>query len=112
MWEKLTPADIEQAKHDLTLRRTAMLARHAEELRSLDSEQAGLEALERLIDAFMQKFQNQETTAPSEFPSAESEDAAQSVAANTSKDDAAATEAPMLASSANFGGLLRRFGSY
>lgn len=56
MWDQLTPQDIERAKDQLESRRAEMLARHAEELRSLDDDRSQLEGLEQAISAFLQKF--------------------------------------------------------
>lgn len=56
MWDQLKPSDIERAKQDLVTRRAEMLARHAEELRGLEADQAQLDALEQAITAFLQKF--------------------------------------------------------
>jgi hypothetical protein len=38
MWEKLTPDDIDRARHKLALERAETLSRHAQELRDLDIE--------------------------------------------------------------------------
>ena len=56
VWDQLTPGDIERAKDELGVRRSEMLARHAEELKGLDSSQAELDTLERAIEAFARKF--------------------------------------------------------
>jgi hypothetical protein len=56
MWDQLKPSDIERAKQDLVTRREEMLARHAEELRTLETDQAQLDVLEQAITAFLQKF--------------------------------------------------------
>ena len=56
MWDQLKPSDIERAKQDLVTRRAEMLARHAEELRGLEADQAQLDGLEQAIAAFLQKF--------------------------------------------------------
>ena len=56
MWEQLTPSHIVQAKTDLEQRRTEMLARHADELKSLDTDLTEIEALDRAISAFTAKF--------------------------------------------------------
>ena len=56
MWDQLKPSDIERAKQDLVTRRAEMLARHAEELRTLDADQGQLDVLEQAITAFLQKF--------------------------------------------------------
>lgn len=56
MWKNLTPADLEQAKLHLKHRREEMLSRQAEERRGLEVEHSGVEALDRLVDDFAQKF--------------------------------------------------------
>jgi hypothetical protein len=56
VWEQLTPGDIDRATKELGVRRAKMLARQAEELQGLDTDQAQLETLEQAIDAFMGKF--------------------------------------------------------
>jgi hypothetical protein len=56
MWDHLTPADIERVKHRLAVSRAEMLSRHAEELKELDAQQDELEALERLVSGFAQKY--------------------------------------------------------
>ena len=63
VWDQLTPVDIERAKSELDARRDEMLARHAEELQSLDADQTQLEALEQAIGAFLQKFNRPPATA-------------------------------------------------
>ena len=55
-WDQLTPSDIDRAKHDIGVRRAEMLARHAEELKTLEADQAQLDMLEQAIDAFAKKF--------------------------------------------------------
>ena len=61
VWNQLTKADFERAKQDLDLRRAEILARHAEELRLLDADQAEIDTLEQAIDAFARKFNLQPT---------------------------------------------------
>lgn len=56
MWDKLTPADLERVKRGLATRRSEMLNRHAEELKALETEQTGIDDIERAIAAFTQKF--------------------------------------------------------
>jgi hypothetical protein len=56
MWEKLTPDDIDRARHKLALERAETLSRHAQELRDLDIERGRIEELERLIAAFAEKY--------------------------------------------------------
>ena len=55
-WDQLTPGDIDRAKHEIGMRRVEMLARHAEELKALEADQAQLETLEQAIAAFAAKF--------------------------------------------------------
>ena len=56
MWDKLTAADLDRVKQGLTTRRSEMLARHAEELKSLEAEQSEIDAIEKAIAVFTQKF--------------------------------------------------------
>jgi len=56
VWDQLTPGDIENAKNELAGRRAEMLARHAEELKSLDGDQAQLDTLVEAIELFARKF--------------------------------------------------------
>jgi len=56
VWDQLTPADVERAKHDIDRRRTEMLERHAAELKGLDADRAEVDAVEQAIGAFLRKF--------------------------------------------------------
>src|ERR1051325_1577882 len=56
MWERLRQADITLAKQQLRRRVDETLLRHAQELKGLDSEQAEIDALNRLLDEFSRKF--------------------------------------------------------
>ena len=56
VWDKLTRADVERVKQGLSTRRSELLARHAEELKALDSEQIEIDVIERAIGAFASKF--------------------------------------------------------
>lgn len=56
VWNQVTPADIERLKQELVVRRAEMLARHAEELKTLEGDQAEIDAFEQAIDAFARKF--------------------------------------------------------
>jgi PAS domain-containing protein len=56
VWDRMTPELLGQAKRELVCRRAAMLARHAEEFKILDLDQDQIEALDRAINAFAQKF--------------------------------------------------------
>jgi hypothetical protein len=56
MWDKLTAADLERVKRVLSKRRSEMLARHAEELETLEAEQTEIDKVEQAIAAFTQKF--------------------------------------------------------
>ena len=55
-WDRLTPEDIERVKRALATRRADALARHAEELKKLDAEQAEIEAIELAINSFARKY--------------------------------------------------------
>ncbi|TMJ86393.1 MAG: hypothetical protein E6G79_06195 [Alphaproteobacteria bacterium] len=57
MWDKVSRADLEEAKQRLNVRREQTLRRHTEELRALDGECAEVEELERLIGAVFAKFE-------------------------------------------------------
>lgn len=56
VWNQLVQADVERAKRDLSARRAEMLARHAEELKTLDADKAEIDTLEQAIDGFLRKF--------------------------------------------------------
>jgi hypothetical protein len=56
VWKQLTPADVEHARRQLTRQRAETLARHAEELQSLDTENAEVAALEQAINVFVRKY--------------------------------------------------------
>lgn len=72
MWERLKQSDILQAKRELRQRVDEMLRRHAAELKVLDGDLAEVATLDRLVDAFADKF----GTAPREAaPPAKSGDA-------------------------------------
>jgi hypothetical protein len=73
MWEQLTPADIQRARARAAALRCEMLNRHAEELRTLDANAAEIEALERLIIVFSERYLNAATesgSAPAGTPEA------------------------------------------
>src|SRR5579863_541464 len=57
MWDLLTRTDIEQAKQELKLRRAETLRRHIIEVKNCDSEKAKLEALNYMIDIFINTYQ-------------------------------------------------------
>ena len=61
MWEKLTLADLDRARHELALERGAMLSRHRAELKELDARYDQVEKLNRLIGAFTEKYLNTNT---------------------------------------------------
>jgi hypothetical protein len=56
MWSNITPADFEEAREELQLRREETLRKHAEEISGLDAEQADVETLDRMVTEFAQKF--------------------------------------------------------
>ena len=60
MWNTLSHADLDAAKHRLKSQREETLRRHAEELRALESDHAELENLDQLIAAFVKKFKGPE----------------------------------------------------
>ncbi len=62
VWDQLTPSDIERALAAIGERRNEILARHAEELKALEVEQAELEGLEKAIDAFVRRLSKAEPT--------------------------------------------------
>src|ERR1051325_11089690 len=55
MWEQITRADMDRAKHRVAIQRRVMLKKHAEELQALEAEGSEIEALERLVAAFATK---------------------------------------------------------
>lgn len=56
MWDVLKPTDLENAQRQLTERRADLLQRQAEEMATLQADEADLEALDRLAAAFSTKF--------------------------------------------------------
>jgi hypothetical protein len=56
MWERLRQSEILDAKRELGKRVDETLRRHAEELRTLDSDLSEVQTLDRLVDAFSDKF--------------------------------------------------------
>ena len=56
MWDKLTVGDLERIKRGLAMRRSEILARHAEELKALEAEQGEIDTIEQAIAAFTRKF--------------------------------------------------------
>src|SRR5947209_20210147 len=73
MWEQLTPADIERAKIRAAALRSETLAKHAEELRVLDVDEAEIDTLERLLASFSEKYMTVPNSAsgPATEPTAE-----------------------------------------
>lgn len=61
MWNALSHADLDTAKQRLKSQREETLLRHAEELRTLENDQAELDELDQLIGAFVEKFKNPAT---------------------------------------------------
>ena len=56
MWNQLSRADLDRVKRELDVRRSEMLARHAEELRALETDKAEIDILEQAIDGIARKF--------------------------------------------------------
>jgi hypothetical protein len=58
-WDRVTSGEIELMKRLLVTYRAELLAHHAEELSALDEQQAEVEALERSICAFAEKYKTE-----------------------------------------------------
>src|ERR1700731_4722372 len=56
MWDRLKQSDLVEAKQQLRQRVDETRQRHAEEIRGLDNDVAEVETLNRLVDAFSEKF--------------------------------------------------------
>jgi hypothetical protein len=96
MWNNITPADFEEAREELQLRREETLRKHAEEISALDAEQADVESLDRMVTEFAEKFKIAATSS-----SETSDDEEQAMPGNT--DEASTTEmepAPLYLSAA------------
>jgi hypothetical protein len=76
MWEQLTPADIERARHRLALMRAETLIRHAEELKSLDTDRTQIETFEQIAAAFAQKYMNSATSTSQQTTASEEQSTA------------------------------------
>jgi hypothetical protein len=63
MWDQLTPDDIAQVKHRLSLRRAETLSRHAAELQTLDAQQEEIETFALLVSQFADKYLTAEKSA-------------------------------------------------
>src|SRR6266498_1488988 len=57
MWT-ITPDDIRRAKEELTRRRSAAEAQHAEELKAIDAELAEIATIEQAAGAFARKYKS------------------------------------------------------
>jgi len=67
MWERLTRADLERAKSQLTHSRAEILRRHVDELKTLDAERDQVESLEQLISTLARTYLSSEVP-PAEGP--------------------------------------------
>ena len=56
VWDQLSRVDIERLKRELGSRRAEILARHAQELKDLEADQAEIDAFEQAVNAFARKF--------------------------------------------------------
>ena len=56
VWNQLSRADLDRVKRELDVRRSEMLARHAEELRALETDKKEIDILEQAIDGIARKF--------------------------------------------------------
>jgi hypothetical protein len=65
MWENVVQ-DVENAKNDLSLRRAAVLQRHAAELKELDNEHDEIEGFARAASAFAKRYKLQQAPATEE----------------------------------------------
>ena len=52
MWEQLTQTDVKLAREKLAELRNVTLKKHEEELKQLEADEADIETLARLADAF------------------------------------------------------------
>lgn len=57
MWHSLARSDIDRAKQQLELRRAEILRRQAEEIGRLEADQGELDMLNRLAEAFAEKYE-------------------------------------------------------
>jgi hypothetical protein len=67
MWDRVTSADIEEARASLEAKRAETLSRHAEEIKGLDAQLQDIETFERVVDAFFEEYMSPET-APAMLP--------------------------------------------
>jgi hypothetical protein len=91
VWEQLRRTEIEWAKQLLVMKRAETLRRHAEELNSLDNEQAELERFARLVAAFAGRHLISSASASSPT-SAPEEDTTQAVATRQPSSSPAASQ--------------------
>ena len=113
MWEKLTPADIERARHQLAVERGATLSRHAAELKVLDARRDQIEHFEHLVAAFAEKYLAAEAPASEPMPPSDEQPTEQATAETSEPAEAPRDEpSPVLQVeqpiSPNFGIPLRR----
>ena len=71
MWDELKRTDVELAMQKLAELRNVTLQRHAEELKQLDSDEAEVDMLERLLEGFANKYLNSGTQSDEQASSAE-----------------------------------------
>src|SRR5262245_48668608 len=65
MWDRVTPADIKEARAQLSARRDAILARQAAEVQAIEADAVQIDALTALVEGFVARFK-----APASEPSA------------------------------------------
>ena len=104
MFEKLTQADIAQARDELNRRREEILRRQAAEIGGLDAELAGVERLDRLLDAFAAKYRKAPASAPPPEPAIP---AAAGQAAPTAKSGSERAQPKRIFSGSNFDSFAR-----
>jgi hypothetical protein len=103
MWENVA-RDVEDARNDLTLRRTAVLERHAAELKELDNERDEIESFTRVAAAFAKRYKVQKEPTTAET-TAEVESSA---VAQENSDKAEAKSGTRTAFTPNFSSMIRR----
>src|SRR5262249_34123183 len=59
MWERITQAEIEEAKAQLSRRREEALRRQAAEISSLDAQLDDIESFERVVAAFFEEYMDE-----------------------------------------------------
>jgi hypothetical protein len=56
VWQQITTADVQHARHQLSLRRAQLVRRHAEELKDIEAQFNDIETFERVVAAFFEEY--------------------------------------------------------